>query len=125
MFRYRDFTVYVSFLANTHSNDGTHGSSKDRSKSKKQKLVIFPFLDIILYLDRSLSDSHDKTQDGNQEFVSEDYDTSAVSMDDIRREIEQLTETKNNSNKTSLTKAGSPGKMHPFIIIYKYSSLKI
>ncbi|CAF5150425.1 unnamed protein product, partial [Rotaria sp. Silwood1] len=57
---------------------------------------------------RTTSDSHDKTQDGNQEFVSEDYDASAVSMDDIRREIEQLTETKPNSNKTNPTKAGSP-----------------
>lgn len=57
------------------------------------------------YLDSSLSESHDKIQDVNQEFVSEDYDTSAVSMDDIRREIEQLTVPKTNP-----TKAGSPGK---------------
>ena len=40
--------------------------------------------------------------DMNQEFVSEDYDTSAVTMDDIRREIEQLSTSKR-------TKAGSPG----------------
>ena len=43
----------------------------------------------------------------NQEFVSEDYDTSAVSMDDIRREIEQLTVTKKGPNSG---KAGSTGK---------------
>jgi len=54
--------------------------------------------------------SDDKSQDVNQEFVSEDYDTSAVSMDDIRREIEQLTVTKTNPNKTNPIKAGSPGK---------------
>lgn len=59
----------------------------------------------IVYVDRSLSESHDKNQDVNQEFVSEDYDASTVSMDDIRREIEQLTVPKSNP-----TKAGSPGK---------------
>ncbi|CAF3662274.1 unnamed protein product [Rotaria sp. Silwood1] len=74
--------------ANISSTDETHGVSDMRN--------------------RTTSDSHDKTQDGNQEFVSEDYDASAVSMDDIRREIEQLTETKPNSNKTNPTKAGSP-----------------
>ena len=57
-----------------------------------------------------MSESQDKTQDGNQEFVSEDFDTSAVSMDDIRREIEQLTVTKKGSNKPHSTKAGSPGR---------------
>jgi hypothetical protein len=31
-------------------------------------------------------------------------------MDDIRREIEQLTDTKKSPNKINLTKAGSPGK---------------
>ncbi len=62
-------------------------------------------------LDRSISESQDKTQDVNQEFVSEDYDTSAVSMDDIRREIEQLTVTKKSQNKSNPPKAGSPGKI--------------
>ncbi len=62
-------------------------------------------------LDRTISESHDKTQDVNQEFVSEDYDTSAVSMDDIRREIEQLTVTKKNQNKSNPSKAGSPGRI--------------
>lgn len=47
----------------------------------------------------------------NQDFVSEDYDTSEVSMDDIRREIEQLTVTKKNpSGKGKSAKAGSPGR---------------
>ena len=32
-------------------------------------------------------------------------------MDDIRREIEQLTVTKKNPNKNSAGKAGSPGKI--------------
>lgn len=68
-------------------------------------LQIIWFILMNEYLDSSLSESHDKIQDVNQEFVSEDYDTSAVSMDDIRREIEQLTVPKTNP-----TKAGSPGK---------------
>jgi hypothetical protein len=46
--------------------------------------------------------------DVNQEFVSEDYDTSAISMDEIRREIEQLSITKKSSNRT---KSGSPGNL--------------
>ncbi|CAF3958358.1 unnamed protein product [Rotaria sp. Silwood2] len=75
--------------ANSSSTDEIHGASDARN--------------------RTTSDSHDKTQDANQEFVSEDYDASAVSMDDIRREIEQLTVTKPNANKTNPTKAGSPG----------------
>jgi len=58
--------------------------------------------------DRRVSDSQDKHQDINQEFVSEDYDTSAVSMDDIRREIEELTVPKKGANKTNAKKAGSP-----------------
>jgi hypothetical protein len=74
--------------ANTQSTDETHASSKDRN--------------------RTSSDSHDKTNDMNQEFVSEDYDTSAVNMDDIRREIEQLTVTKKNPNTNNAKKAGSP-----------------
>jgi hypothetical protein len=32
--------------------------------------------------------------DMNQEFVSEDYDASAVNIEEIRREIEQLSSTK-------------------------------
>jgi len=39
---------------------------------------------------RRTSDLQDNMSDINQEFVSEDYDTSAISMEDIRREIEQL-----------------------------------
>ncbi|CAF3581496.1 unnamed protein product [Rotaria sordida] len=73
--------------ANTSSTDDTHGASDARN--------------------RTASDSQDKTHDANQEFVSEDYDASAVSMDDIRREIEQLTVTKPNSNKTNQTRGGS------------------
>jgi hypothetical protein len=51
--------------------------------------------------------------DVNQEFVSEDYDTSAVNMDDIRREIEQLSAIKR-------TKAGSPGNKSSLNSSYKY-----
>jgi len=54
---------------------------------------------------RRTSDLHEKISDVNQEFVSEDYDTSAVNIDDIRREIEQLSLIKSNSNKG---KASSP-----------------
>jgi hypothetical protein len=46
-------------------------------------------------------------------------------MDDIRREIEQLTVTKKSPNKTNPIKAGSPGKINFFIFTYKYSSTKI
>lgn len=67
---------------------------------------------LINFLDRRVSDSQDKHQDINQEFVSEDYDTSAVSMDDIRREIEELTVPKKGANKMNAKKAGSPGKTH-------------
>jgi hypothetical protein len=77
------------------------------------------------YLDRKLSESQDKTQDANQEFVSEDFESSAVSMDDIRREIEQLTVTKKGPNKTNPAKAGSPGELYLLIFTYKYSFLKI
>jgi len=73
--------------ANSQSTDETHGSSKERN--------------------RTSSESQDKTNDGNQEFVSEDYDPSVVSMDDIRREIEQLTVTKKNPNKPTPVKANS------------------
>lgn len=55
------------------------------------------------FSDRTSSETQEKLQDVHQEFVSEDYDTSAVNMDEIRREIEQLTVTK-------IDKAGSPGK---------------
>ena len=58
------------------------------------------------------SELNEKSSDINQEFVSEDYDTSALSMDDIRREIEQLTDTKGSSNRT---KGGSPGNHRPMI----------
>jgi hypothetical protein len=63
----------------------------------------------------------------NQEFVSEDYDTSAVSMDDIRREIEQLTVTKKNPNTSNSKKAGSPGKKNfkLFSFSIKYLSIKM
>ncbi|UJR31575.1 hypothetical protein I4U23_019062 [Adineta vaga] len=73
---------------NTQSTDESHSSSNERN--------------------RKLSESQDKSQDINQEFVSEDYDPSAVSMDDIRREIEQLTVTKKNPNKANTAKVGSP-----------------
>jgi len=43
---------------------------------------------------RRTSESQENTSDINQEFVSEDYDTSAISMEDIRREIEQLSNKK-------------------------------
>lgn len=59
------------------------------------------------FLDRTSSETQEKLHDVNQEFVSEDYDTSAVNMEEIRREIEQLTVTKTNSKKD---KAGSPGR---------------
>ena len=73
-------------------------------------------LDQIL-TDRKLSESQDKTNDINQEFVSEDYDTSTVSVDDIRREIEQLTEPKKSTNKGNSNKTGSPGKIRVNILI--------
>jgi hypothetical protein len=82
-------STQLSALAHENANtQSTDGSSKERKPS--------------------LTESQDKNQDANQEFVSEDYDTSAVSMDDIRREIEQLTVTKTNPNKTYPNKAGSP-----------------
>jgi hypothetical protein len=40
------------------------------------------------------SESQDNMSDMNQEFVSEDYDASAVNIEEIRREIEQLSSTK-------------------------------
>jgi hypothetical protein len=43
---------------------------------------------------RRTSESQENTSDINQEFVSEDYDTSAISMEEIRREIEQLSNKK-------------------------------
>jgi len=39
-------------------------------------------------------------------------------MDDIRREIEQLTVTKTNTNKTNTIKAGSPGKIENFLFLH-------
>jgi hypothetical protein len=45
--------------------------------------------------------------DINQEFVSEDYDTSAVNMEEIRREIEQLSTAKK-----------IPGKLRLMIFSY-------
>ena len=63
---------------------------------------------LLFILVRRSSDINEKSSDISQEFVSEDYDTSAVSMDDIRREIEQLSIPKSNLNRT---KAGSPGKI--------------
>jgi hypothetical protein len=49
--------------------------------------------------------------DINQEFVSEDYDTSAINMDDIRREIEQLSSKK------------TPGRIKNFYFYINISSL--
>ncbi|UJR15111.1 hypothetical protein I4U23_002077 [Adineta vaga] len=57
------------------------------------------------HADRRTSELNDKMFDGNQDFVSEDYDTTDINMDDIRREIEQLSITKKNSTKT---KSSSP-----------------
>lgn len=71
--------------ANVQSTDGNTNSTTDRN--------------------RTSSESQEKLQDVHQEFVSEDYDTSAVSMDEIRREIEQLTVTKKSPNNG---KANSP-----------------
>ncbi|CAF2050834.1 unnamed protein product [Rotaria magnacalcarata] len=67
--------------ASPQSPDETHGSKSARN--------------------RATSESQDKTHEANQEFVSEDYDGSGVSMDDIRREIEQLSVTKTNPNKAN------------------------
>jgi len=69
------------FKANVQSTDGKTNATTDRN--------------------RTSSETQEKLQDVHQEFVSEDYDTSAVNMDEIRREIEQLTVTKTD-------KAGSP-----------------
>ena len=51
--------------------------------------------------ERRTSESQEKITDINQDFVSEDYDASALSMDDIRREIEQLTIPKKSSTNNS------------------------
>ncbi|CAF1168609.1 unnamed protein product [Adineta ricciae] len=51
------------------------------------------------------SELSDELFDGNQDFVSEDYDTTDINMDDIRREIEQSSISKKNSTKT---KSSSP-----------------
>ncbi|CAF2838659.1 unnamed protein product [Rotaria sp. Silwood2] len=78
-------TALASENANTQSTDETRNSSNNPASRT--------------------SELQEKMSDVNQEFVSEDYDTSALSMDDIRREIEQLTVTKKSSN---TTKHGSP-----------------
>ncbi|CAF1143957.1 unnamed protein product [Rotaria sordida] len=75
-------TQLTALTTNTQSTDETHNSSNNS------------------VLVRRTSELQEKISDGNQEFVSEDYDTSALSMDDIRREIEQLSITRKNSNKT-------------------------
>jgi hypothetical protein len=46
-------------------------------------------------------------------------------MDDVRREIEQITDIKKGSNKSNPITAGSPGEIVFFIYIYKYSYTKI
>jgi hypothetical protein len=71
-----------------------------------------PFFTILA---RRTSDLQEKHSDVNQEFVSEDYDTSAVNMDDIRREIEQLSSTKKSSNNPNLS--SSPGN-HLLISVF-------
>lgn len=52
---------------------------------------------------RRISDLLENTSDINHEFVSEDYDTSAINMDDIRRELEQLSVIKKSSGKAFLS----------------------
>ncbi|CAF1403943.1 unnamed protein product [Adineta ricciae] len=54
---------------------------------------------------RRTSELIDEPFDENQDFVSEDYDTTDINMDDIRREIEQSSIAKKNSTKT---KSSSP-----------------
>lgn len=66
------------------------------------------------YLDRTTSESQDKHPDTNQEFVSEDYESSTVNMDDIRREIEELTETKKTTAKNQENTSASLGKKTSF-----------
>ncbi|CAF0922561.1 unnamed protein product [Adineta ricciae] len=81
-------STQLSALANQNRNTESADGNSDLSNERNRKLS--------------------ESQDLNQEFVSEDYDTSAVSMDDIRREIEQLTVTKKNPNKNNAGKTGSP-----------------
>jgi hypothetical protein len=52
---------------------------------------------------RHTSELEENMSDINQEFVSEDYDTSAINMEDIRRDIEQSS-TKKSSGKIILLK---------------------
>lgn len=49
---------------------------------------------LCLDLTRRTSETAENVSDLHSEFLSEDYDTSAINMDDIRREIEQLSRTK-------------------------------
>ena len=61
---------------------------------------------------RRTSETAENVSDQHSEFLSEDYDTSAINMDDIRREIEQLSRTK--------PKGGGSGKGNatvPFIMV--------
>jgi hypothetical protein len=60
---------------------------------------------------RRTSETAENVADLHSEFLSEDFDTSAIDMDDIRREIEQLSRTK--------PKDGGSGKDYtavPFIM---------
>jgi len=90
---YRVSLIKQSAQLTALANENTNTQSTDETRNSSNNRV------------RLTSDLQEKISDSNQEFVSEDYDTSAVSMDDIRREIEQLSITKRSSNRT---KAGSP-----------------
>ncbi|CAF0842730.1 unnamed protein product [Adineta steineri] len=73
-------SAQLTALANEKTNNETHLSSNNG--------------------ERRTSELQEKMSDVNQDFLSEDYDTSDINMDEIRREIEQLCIPK--------TKSGSP-----------------
>ncbi|CAF1544892.1 unnamed protein product, partial [Didymodactylos carnosus] len=88
-------SAQLSALA--HETTSNNSSTNSRSSSKERL--------------RRTSESEKLTGNDNshnQEFVSEDFDSSTVSMDDIRREIEQLTVTKKSPTKTATNKGSSP-----------------
>ena len=94
------------------SHETTAPSNFD-GKNRIEQLV--RFISICLIGHRT-SELTDELFDGNQDFVSEDYDTTDINMDDIRREIEQSSIAKKNSTKT---KSSSPGKIPLTRVIFR------
>jgi hypothetical protein len=73
----------AQLTALTNENTNTQSTVEPRLENHASSIPI-----------RQPSESLDNMLDINQEFVSEDYDTSAVNMEEIRREIEQLSTAK-------------------------------